>query len=269
MVQIEMPAQATEVSGSVFRSSGNAFQRGMNDHLGTRFELTPIGSRNLEGEIARTRVTRHMRLADIRFSAHSTRLLPAGRARSRDEYFLVSWQREGRTTVSQSGRETEIGPGNIFVLDTTKPFNIETTDIWTRSVYLRGDLVRDGFPELSSFTAVPFSDNGGPGRICALMLEELFENAERLEDSGLARYALGLPHLLAIALTDPSHAGSHEVGLETQTAERIKRIARENLSDPDLNCDFISREAGLSVRQIHQLFQSQESRSCGGSGLND
>lgn len=253
-----MLEDSVRASGNVIKSSGDAFQRRMNSHLGTRFELKPIGSRHLQGEIQTSRITRLMRMADIRFSAHSTRLMHTGPANPDDAFFLVSWQREGRTLVSQSGRETEIGPGNIFVIDTTKPFNIETTDLWTNSVYLRNHLIRDSFPESSALTAVPFPTDTGPGRICALLFEELFETEHRLDDRALTRYAHSIPNLLAIALAEavsPDAGGSAHKSL---TVERIKRFVRENLSAPDLDCDLISAEIGLSVRQIHQIFRSQD-----------
>lgn len=241
------------------RGSGAVFQRKMNGLLGTRFELRPIGSPRFHGEILGSRLFRSMQLVDIRFTAHSTRLLP-GRPKSDGRgSFLVSWQLEGNSVVRQGGRECEVEQGEIFILDTSRPFEIETDEIWTRSVHMDAAFLSNIFPELKHLTARTFDSRAGAGIVCAEMLRHLFENAATLPEMMASRLAEGLCHLLAIALLDSEEVAPAHASRPYQRLSTIKAFIRNNLSDPNLHCATISANVGISLRQMHLLFSAEGS----------
>ncbi len=229
----------------------------MNGLLNTRFQLSPLGKRSYAGEILRSYITDGLRLADIRFSPHSTCLMPGKLPRSSNS-FLVSWQVEGNSLVRQFGRETEVRSGELFFVDTSQPFEIETDDIWTRSVYLDSQFWQEVFPERAQYSAVAMSGNSHMGRICTQLIEQLFVSCHSHPVGTVKRMAGSFANLLAVTMVAEVSPGAAEPATRSMLIDRIRRFARANLANPDLSCEDIAAHVNLSVGHVHQLFSGRE-----------
>ena len=240
----------------VLRASGSAFQNQMNGLLKTRFELSSSGTRPYDGEIQKSYVSDRLRLADIGFTPHPTRL-KAGKASSKAGHsFLVSQQVEGRSVVKQDGRRAEIGPNQIFFIDTSQPFEIETDEIRTRSVYLDSHFWREIFPERSMFTATALDCDTGMGRTCARMIDDVFDMPWNHEDQMMHRVAGCLANLLAVSMVTAHPDQAARLSTQSPTLNRVRDVIHGNLADPDLDCAQIAARVGLSVRQVHSVFSA-------------
>ncbi len=244
-----------DLGGPILRGSGATFQNQMNGLLKTRFELNSFDSRPYDGAIHRSYVSKHLRLADISFTPHTTRL-KAGRSPHHGRSFLVSHQIGGTSFVSQSGRQTEIGPNEIFFIDTSLPFNIETDDIRTRSIYLDSHFWQEIFPEREMYTATALRCDVGMGVTCRTMIDEVFEMSWDRNERSMHRLAGCLANLLAVSMVTQKPLNQGLLRQRSQTLDRIREAVRRNLSDPDLNCTSIASEVGLSVRQVHAVFSN-------------
>lgn len=239
----------------VVRGSGAVFQRQLNELLRTRFELSAERSGTYHGEIRKSYVSRHLRLADISFTRHSTRL-KAGKPSRQGRSFLVSHQIEGQSCVRQGGREAMIGPNQIFFIDTTQPFEIETDDIRTRSIYLDSHFWQEIFPEREQYTATALTCDGGMGYTCKTMIDEFFSMDWEVPDPLMQRLAGSLANLLAVSMVTTKPLDRSKLGANDQTIQRIHEAILRNISDPDLDCARIAREVGVSLRQLHAVFSS-------------
>lgn len=238
----------------VLRASGSAFQNQMNGLLKTRFQLSSYGTRTYDGEIQKSYVSDRLRLADIRFTPHHTRP-KAGKASSKAGHsFLVSQQVEGHSVVKQDGRRAEIGPNQIFFIDTSQPFEIETDEIRTRSIYLDSHFWREIFPERSMFTATALDCHSGMGRTCASMIDDVFALPWSRDDQMMHRLAGCLANLLAVSMVNAHPDQPALLAARSSTLNRILDVIHQNLADPDLDCPRIAAEVGLSVRQVHSVF---------------
>jgi AraC family transcriptional activator of tynA and feaB len=238
----------------VLRASGDHFQKQMNGLLKTRFELSSVGRQAYDGEIQRSYVSDRVRLADIRFSPHHTRLKAGKPGRDKRHSFLVSHQVEGHSRVRQGGRAAEIGPNQIFFIDTAQPFEIETDEIWTRSIYLDSQFWQDVFPERAFYTATALSCDTGLGRTCRSMIDDVFDRAWQQPEPMVARLAGCLANLLAVSMvTSLPEPEVHDTQAD-RTLEKIRAVVRDNLSDSNLEVSGIAGEVGLSVRQVHSVF---------------
>jgi AraC family transcriptional activator of tynA and feaB len=243
-----------ETRSPVLRASGALFQRQMNGLLNTRFELAPVGVRPYVGEILRSYSADRVRLADIRFSPHSTRLSRGRSATAPGNTFLVSYQMEGEAVVRQNGREAHISANQLFFIDTSQPFEIETGDIWTRSIYLDSQFWQDVFPERGYYTATALDCDTGIGQTCRSLIHSIFEQAWKHPPETVTRLAGSLANLLAVSMvTSLPVAPSFDLSIERKL-ERIKAAVRRNLADCDLDCAFVAREVGMSLRQVHAVF---------------
>lgn len=243
-----------QLSAAAVRASGTAFQRQMNGLLNTRFELKPLGGRAYDGEIMQCHVSDRLRLADIRFTPHSTRLLPGRASATRANTFLVSWQIEGKSIVRQGGREAEIEAGELFFIDTSRPFEIETQDIWTRSVYLDSQFWQEFFPERECFTAVGLRCGSGMGRLCTEIIDQLFPAIGRHPQEIVVRMANSLVNLLAISMLTTVDQPVSVASRDELSLERLKAVARDNLGNPDFDCRALAGAVGMSIRHVHELF---------------
>jgi len=243
-----------DTSQPVLRASGALFQRQMNGLLNTRFELSSLGPRPYVGEILRSYSADRVRLADIRFSPHTTRLRNGSPATTPGNTFLVSYQMEGEAVVRQNGREAHIGPNHLFFIDTSQPFEIETGEIWTRSIYLDSQFWQDVFPERGYYTATALNCDNGIGQACRSLIHEIFGLAWDHPPDTVARLAGSLANLLAVSMvTTLPVSPRFDLPMERKL-ERIKAAVRSNLADSALDCAFVAEDVGMSIRQVHAVF---------------
>lgn len=245
--------QMQALNQPVLRESDGAFQRGMNGLLETHFKLSGTGGGTYDGEIQRSYTSPKLRLADITFTPHFT-CLKAGKPNRRRTSYLVSHQIEGTSRVTQGGRDSEIHAGEIFFIDTTRPFEIETNHIRTRSIYLDTAFWRDTFPERDQYTATALGSDTTFGRSCGAMFDEIFEMPWMLDETAMLRIGESMAGLIAVAMISrPPLCGSEP---DVSPIDLIRSAVRQNLSDPELSCARIAEEVGLSMRQVHAHFSA-------------
>lgn len=234
-------------------------QRQINSLVGTRFQFEPMGSRRLFSEVLSSQIHQGVRLMDVRLSAHSTRLIPGRPGKGSSEMFLVSLQLEGKSRVTQAGRDCESEPGQIFIIDTSRPFEIETLDMRSRSVYLDASFMRSGFPEHEHFTATTFDSRSGAGAVCGNLISYMFSSSEMASPILASKMGESLSSLLALALFD-SESDSNPDGRFSRNSEmlaKVRRYIKMRLRDSSLDCATISSESGISLRRLHQLFSEE------------
>jgi AraC family transcriptional regulator, positive regulator of tynA and feaB len=236
------------------RDSARDFQAKFNETLETRFRLEPKDG----GLVAKVTVysSSRLRLALLRSSSHTMSLMPGQSASTDKKQFLVTFQAEGTSIVRQSHREASAVPGNLFVLDACKPFQVETSVVSLQSVYVPADVLREAVPAIDDCTAVVLPTRDGAGRIARVAFEELFDPASEVDEEGISRIAAMLPQTLAVAF-GPHLKCRLSSSRDDHHRERIKDFVRRNLRNPRLNTSFIANGVGLSVRRLHELFVSE------------
>jgi AraC-like DNA-binding protein len=196
-----------------------------------------------------------LHVARLAFSPHRTFF--AGTARTRSSNLLVSLHREGEVQVSQNDRHARIRPGDIFMIDPSRPFEIETGAIDTWSVYLPRARLREIAPHLESLTAHPAPTDRGAGAVFRTLLESVFAAAPELTDEAADRLADAFPPALAAAMGPQIEAVRLPARIKLLHRHRVRRFARDHLHDPQLDVDQIARGVGLSPRSLHALFSDQ------------
>jgi AraC family transcriptional activator of tynA and feaB len=203
-------------------------------------------------------VAEHFRIVDATFTPHHTANAPAAQARKKRDTFLLSIQHDGDVEVAQDGRSTRIRPRDFFLIDTARPFTIETGDMRCLSLYFSGERLRAVMPDIDAFTATAISGKPGSGAFFRAALTGLYRNAGAMDDASARNVAESIPHLLAAALRSivPDLAVARACS-ERVYVEQIRSFALERLADPDLSCEMIAKGVALSVRHVHELFSRQ------------
>jgi AraC family transcriptional activator of tynA and feaB len=242
--------------GRATSASGGAreFQTKFNKTFETRFRLEPKG-----GALV-AKVTAHssgsLRLVHLRSSSQTMSLMPGLPASSGKWRFVLTLQAEGTSIVKQGGREARAVPGDLFVFDACKPFEVATTKVDLKSIYVDADLLREAFPTVYRCTAVTVATRHGTGRIARAAIEELFDPAFDADEESVGRIARMLPHALS-ATFGPHLKGRAPWSRDDCCREQIKAFVLRNLRDHRLDTCVIAKGVGLSVRHLHELFASE------------
>jgi AraC-like DNA-binding protein len=242
--------------GRAKSASGGAreFQSRFNATFETRFRLEP------KGGVLVAKVTAHssgsLRLAHLRSSSQTMSLTPGLQASPSKGRFVLTLQVEGTSIVRQHGREARAVAGDLFVVDACKPFQLATTKVVLKSIYLDADVLREALPGVDRCTAVTVSTRQGTGRIARAAIEELFDPTCETDEESVARIAKMLPHALSVAF-GPHLKRQALWSREDYHREQVKEFALRNLRDPCLATHVIAKRVGLSVRHLHELFVSE------------
>lgn len=198
-----------------------------------------------------------LRFASVRFSPHSTVSSPS--QPSNDARLLVSLHKKGPALVSQGGRESRIEAGDIFIIDPTRPFYIETGEIETCSVYIHAAALRSLASELDLATARAIRCDRGVSALLRSAIEELFTHASSITDDVADDIADALLHLLAPVVRSCVSATERcPSRLAAMHRQRIVRFVRENLGDASLDASTIAQGVNLSARHVYQLFENDD-----------
>jgi AraC family transcriptional activator of tynA and feaB len=242
--------------GRASSANGGAreFQSRFNSTFETRFRLEP------KGEVLVAKVTAHssgsLRLGHLRSSSQTMSLMPGLQANSSKGRFVLALQVEGTSIVRQHGREARAASGDLFVVDTSKPFQLATTNVVLNLIYLEAHDLREALPGVDRCTAVTIPTRHGTGRIALAAIEELFYPTCETDEESIARIAKMLPHALSVAFV-PHLKSRAPWSRDDYHREQIKEFALRNLRDPCLDTHIIAKGVGLSVRHLHELFVSE------------
>jgi len=175
----------------------------------------------------------------------------------REEFFL--WVgREGRTMLEQHGRVATLLPGEIMLMDQTKPFKLVFGEVSATTLVIveRSQLMaRVPWIEEAAARKIPA---GTPWmRLFMSLLDGLMSGGQapgtipttRMEIMALDMWA----GILDLALTGEC-ANSRPYRQKLQQAQDFLRA---HLDDPDLDNDVIARAVNLSSRTLLRLFAEE------------
>lgn len=170
-----------------------------------------------------------------------------------NDYFLAL-QMSGTGAVRHLGRDLRLEPGDYSIFDSSLPYSIEVDGPVKRIVlrFPKAEFVRRRVATDTVCGRVFSGSNGASGLISRVVRALYTETTETFPDVG---------HSLASALIDLIADTQSEDGAKGQNSwshdqllKRIRMIALENLSDPELSVASIAEQVGISVRYLHRVF---------------
>lgn len=185
----------------------------------------------------------------VRRTPGAVRLMPI-------DLLKICVQLSGRATVSQDDREISIGPGQMAIYDTGRPYRLRLEQQWSCAVMA---FPRDalGLPERVVVASMhrPYPLTGGSGAVLAGFVSSAVlqrdsigrTSADRLGEAGL--------HLVAATLSDAATSD----GDATADALRLQILAyvRAHLVEPDLTHARVASAHHMAPRTLHRMFQHE------------
>ncbi len=219
-----------------------------------RLEPSKICSDPFKGRIGQA-VAGDIQISRVDATAHRvSRLREHIRPASRDTCFL-NLQIAGPGLTRQRNQERVARPGDVVLVDTTEPFQIEHSDRFSLfSIAVSRRLVPDAVFE-SRLISLSASALGREISQVLLGHAQLLLDAHR---AGLAAPAtLGQHMLELISFAQDSVSGERDSELTQSTQlDLIRGHMSRNFRDEDLSARAIARAVGLSPRYVHRLFET-------------
>jgi AraC-like DNA-binding protein len=166
---------------------------------------------------------------------------------------ILEIQLAGRRTITQDDRQTDLGPGDLNVLDTTRPYTSANLD-GTNQHCVRIPRAGLGLPDqtLRRITGLRLDPQNPVSGLAAAYLAQLASDERLAAMPGLDAFEAPTTELIraviAMRLGDDTLAGGPP---ENTLALRILEFVRQHLTDRDLCAAMIAKAHHVSVRHLY------------------
>ncbi|GAA2385521.1 helix-turn-helix domain-containing protein [Streptomyces glaucosporus] len=190
-----------------------------------------------------------------------SRRTPALIRRSDPEHYQVALVRSGRQGIEQARNRARLGPGDIVLYDSSRPFDapVEAGRGMSESVLLQFPKRLLPLPESKAarLLAVPLPGTRGVGRVLTRFVDTLTDESAgctahdraRLGHTALDLVTAVLAHHLDDTAAVPSRSPRHALFL------RMTAFIDQNLHDPGLGPAAVATAHQISLRYVHRIFQ--------------
>jgi AraC-like DNA-binding protein len=179
-------------------------------------------------------------------------------------YYKVAMPLSGFAQVSQDGREASLGPGDLTIYDTSRPYRV-TFDRAGQLLILMFPhrdlrLPRDA---VAAATATRVSGRAGIGGIVAPMLMNLSSRLDEIGSAQSARLSDNVVDMLGTLYADMLGGSGFRPDDPARTLmSRIRGFIEDNLDQADLDPDTVAAACHVSVSYLHKLFRAEGTSVC-------
>ncbi|MCO1660915.1 helix-turn-helix domain-containing protein [Pseudonocardia humida] len=162
----------------------------------------------------------------------------------------------GTVVGEHGGRSTELPPGDLVLIDLSRP--LRCLHRTRRAVFVTFPRALLPLPELAPPAGIRIPGNQGSGALLSGLVRQLPRHADATVGASTARLGTAVLDLLTVALAEQT---GDKVALPpaTQAGDlrlRIGAFIESHLEDPDLSPARIAESHHISLRYLHRLFES-------------
>ncbi|WP_425837892.1 helix-turn-helix domain-containing protein [Streptomyces fractus] len=178
-------------------------------------------------------------------------------ARSEDDHYKVALQVAGTCVVEQDGVHGELGPGDLTICDTTRPYAFRYDTAFRTVLMLVPRAMLPVRPEaVRGLAARRLAGESGVAAVVGPFLRSLGEQARTCAAPAATGLADGAASLMTALVSESlDRAAPAEPGHAMML--RIRAHIDSRLSDPDLTPDSIAEAHGISRRYLFKLFAAE------------
>ncbi|MFE5325233.1 helix-turn-helix domain-containing protein [Embleya sp. NPDC056575] len=203
-----------------------------------------------------------VRISAISHGSRACRRTPAAIRRSDPEVYLLALLRHGRQGVEQAHNQASLGPGDLVLVDSSRPFDagVEAPDTASGSVVLQFPKRVLPVPEskVARLLATPLCGTRGVGRLLARFMTDVADEPGLYtpdDHARLGHIALDLAAAVVAHHTDgegvsASNSSQHVLFL------RITSFVDRHLHVPELSPAVIAAAHRISTRYLQRIFRT-------------
>lgn len=175
----------------------------------------------------------------------------------REEFFL--WVgREGTTMLEQHGRVATLLPGEIMLMDQTKPFKLVFGEIAaTTLIIVDRPQLMNRVPWIEAAVARTIPADMPWSRLFVSLVDSVVSAAQTPDRISTARMEIMALDMWSEILDLALAGESTKARPYRQKLQHAQSFLRANLDDPDLSNDVIGRAINLSSRTLLRLFAEE------------
>ncbi|MET9896882.1 helix-turn-helix domain-containing protein [Streptomyces sp. NPDC006465] len=185
--------------------------------------------------------------------------------RSDPETYHLTLLLEGELALDHAGRNSTFGPGDLHLVDSSRPYDLRSVGDGERRVVsgVGVDFPKALLPvpthRIEQLLGRALSGREGTGALLTDFLVGLSRQAETLQPSAAPRLGAVVLDLISALF---AQAFDSEGALSPETrqhamAERVRSFVRQNLHDPELAPPTIAAAHHISLSYLHRIFQQQ------------
>jgi AraC-like DNA-binding protein len=176
--------------------------------------------------------------------------------RSPGDLIKVCVQLHGRAIVQQGSHEVSLGPGELAVYDTGRPYKIRLEGAWTCAVMaLPRDAIGLSESDLDRWMHRVYPAAHGPGSVLSHFVVSTVAYPETLGAAAAAKLGEAGSTLLAGTLLDDGDLGGTDAPADMRA--HVIGYLRAHLDDPQLSRSSIAAAHHMSARTLDRLFADQ------------
>ena len=163
----------------------------------------------------------------------------------------------GRGVVQQDGREAELGPGDLTLVDLSRPVRWAMSPARVVAVVFPRALLPLPSDEVARLTAVRIPGDQGPAALASTLARQLVGPLDDAADG--TRLGTAVLDLLTVALAARARR-TGTVAPDSQRRVLLQRVhayIEQHLGDPGLAPETIAAAHHVSVRYLYKLFEAQ------------
>lgn len=166
----------------------------------------------------------------------------------------------GRMLVEQGGRQACLEPGDLTLIDLSRPCRWSGATTRVAAVVFPRELLPLHPDGLDALTAVHIPGDRGPGALASTVARSLPRHLDDLDGPSAARLGTAVLDMItttvAACLDRPG-----EVPAPTRQRALLAQIhafIEQHLADPDLSPGVVAAANHISVRYLHRLFETEQ-----------
>ncbi len=222
------------------------------------FDCKPIPEDEFYASVTNCSTDR-LEIYDIRGSAHVVRLTSDYAKKDHHQAICITLLVEGEGSFSQDGRSNRIHPGDLQLLDMSRPFEIRFESPMRQFVLkIPQDIVQNHLIAPRRVTGKGISGNSGIGSVASEFLHAFFQNIDSMEEAEVQSLTRSLIDILnAAVLAQLTPDSRNKSNYQDYSTHQIRLYVEDQLRDPELSPAVIAAAHGISLRYLSKLFESE------------
>ncbi|MCH8571474.1 helix-turn-helix domain-containing protein [Nesterenkonia sp. AY15] len=192
-------------------------------------------------------------------TAHTVRRTPKLISKDDSQFYKLSLQLSGRGILEQDGRRAELGPGDLAIYDTHRPYALHFPEpSRTMVMVIPREPVELTAEQIARVTATCFSSDRGFGRLINPFFVELCNSIEQLPGAYGARLVHSALDLMVTMLAHELDTRSGGPSSPTGSLHReIREYILNHLGDETMTPASIAAAHFVSLRYLYTIFAEE------------
>ncbi|MEJ5022649.1 helix-turn-helix domain-containing protein [Ochrobactrum vermis] len=169
--------------------------------------------------------------------------------------YIVQAVLTGDATFQHNGFDVFVGPGDMIVIDTSKPLAVKSTIGSTHTVAILPRELLERSLSTSDPHGMVFSQAKPTTRLLMEFLASLVENSSNLTNREAMAAQDALISLLVACLNSATECTEESTAINLSLRRRVLIYIDANLLNPALNPDMVRRELNISRSHLYRCFE--------------